>query len=277
MTRIDQFESVFKAAARTVFTHQAVTIRKVLLVTDLADADAYATRVRSFLGVLDDAEWRIPAPEHCHTVGGVLELVEAEAPDLVCTYRNLHTDAWRWPYCLGDQVEVLTQATSVPVLLLPRPEDGIASTATDSVMALTDHLSGDARLVSFAARCTAAGGTLWLTHLEDERTFERYLDVISKIPEIDTEAARRLIGARLLREAEDYVASCQEVLRRESLDLRLAERVAFGHHLDEIRRMIGRREVDLAVLNTKDEDQLAMHGLAHPLAVETRSLPMLLL
>jgi len=30
-------------------------------------------------------------------------------------------------------------------------------------------------------------------------------------------------------------------------------------------------------MNTKDEDQLAMHGLAYPLAIEVRSIPLLLL
>ena len=35
--------------------------------------------------------------------------------------------------------------------------------------------------------------------------------------------------------------------------------------------------VDLLVMNTKDEDQLAMHGLAYPLAVELRQIPLLML
>jgi hypothetical protein len=30
-------------------------------------------------------------------------------------------------------------------------------------------------------------------------------------------------------------------------------------------------------MNTKDEDQLAMHGLAYPLAVELRDIPLLML
>jgi hypothetical protein len=30
-------------------------------------------------------------------------------------------------------------------------------------------------------------------------------------------------------------------------------------------------------MNTKDEDQLAMHGLAYPLAIELRTIPLLML
>jgi hypothetical protein len=35
--------------------------------------------------------------------------------------------------------------------------------------------------------------------------------------------------------------------------------------------------VELLVINTKDDDQLAMHGLSHPLAIELSDLPLLLL
>ena len=51
----------------------------------------------------------------------------------------------------------------------------------------------------------------------------------------------------------------------------------FGHHLFEYRRLIEQHEVDLLVLNTKDEDQLAMHGIAYALAVELRQIPLLML
>ena len=36
-------------------------------------------------------------------------------------------------------------------------------------------------------------------------------------------------------------------------------------------------QVDLLVMNTKDEDQLAMDGIAYPLAVELREIPLLML
>ena len=35
--------------------------------------------------------------------------------------------------------------------------------------------------------------------------------------------------------------------------------------------------IDLLVMHTKDEDQLAMHGLAYPLAIELRDIPLLLI
>lgn len=281
MTRIDQFESVFKAAERTVYAYQRVTIGKVLVVTDLDDVGTgrYGERVRRYLHALDDEppEWRFAIGVRSTSVGALLELVEAERPDLVVTYRNLHTEAWRWPYSLGDQLDVLTQATTVPVLVLPRPEEEWEGPDTNMVLALTDHLTGDARLVNYAARLTRAGGELCLAHVEDEGVFERYIDAISKIPEIDTDAARKWIAHQLLKEPTDYIVSVKEVLRREELPIRLSKVIAVGHHLVHLRRLIAERGADLLVVNTKDEDQLAMHGLAYPLAVELRTTPLLML
>ena len=49
MTRIDQFESVFRAADKPVYVHQDVQYRKILLVSDLErdESAAHAKLVRS--------------------------------------------------------------------------------------------------------------------------------------------------------------------------------------------------------------------------------------
>jgi hypothetical protein len=47
--------------------------------------------------------------------------------------------------------------------------------------------------------------------------------------------------------------------------------------LGEYRRLITEHRVDLLVFNTLDDDQLAMHGLAYPLAAELRQIPLLML
>ena len=40
MTEIDQFESVFKAAVRSVFTYEAIAFNRVLVISDLEDSAA---------------------------------------------------------------------------------------------------------------------------------------------------------------------------------------------------------------------------------------------
>lgn len=284
MTKVDQFESVFRAAAKTPFAYGAVEVGSILVVSDEDDAEAgtFSDRTRSFLSVLDRGEnvrWTTVSGGQFQTVPELLELVERERPGLICTYRHLHSDSWQWPYTLGEYIDVLTQATSTPVLVLPHPQrpPERAVTVTLNVVAMTDHLVGDDRLVNWAARFTSDGGRLVLSNVEDIVAFERFMEVVGRIPSIDTEGAREHIQERLGRDARDYIDSCARVLSREGLPFAVEEVVTRGHHLSEYRRIVEEHDADLLVMNTKDEDQLAMHGLAYPLAIEVRSIPLLLL
>ena len=286
MTKVDQFESAFRAASKIVFEYQPIAVRSILVITDRSksEADVFGKQISDFLSVLrsdGSPRWRIVNGSEFDTVPELLALVEEERPDLICTYRHLHSESWRWPYTLGEYVDVLAQVTTTPVMVLPHPDAMRASEHavkdTLVVMAMTDHLTGDALLVNYAARFTEPSGTLFLTHIEDEATFERYMGTISRIPSIDTENARREILEQLLREPKDYIQSCREVLEAEGLPLAVEEIVTKGHHLREFEKLVEKHEVDLLVFNTKDEDQLAMHGLAYPLAVELRQIPLLLL
>ncbi|MDJ0934971.1 MAG: hypothetical protein QNI93_06185 [Kiloniellales bacterium] len=285
MTKLDTFESVFKAADKPVFAYRAITLGQILLVTDLdeAAAEALLGRVRDFLGAVDGPEtrWSAVPGSAFGDVHQLLELVEARRPDLVVTYRHLHSEAWRWPFSLGEHLDVLTQATATPVLVLPHPdaERGLPHSIrnTDRVMAITDHLAGENRLVNAALAVTRAGGTCWLTHVECTQHFERYMAVISRIPALETEVARETIAAQLLKEPHDFIRSCRAAIEAEGLDVRIEEIVTMGDRLAEYEKLIRAHEVDLLVLHTKDEDQLAMHGLAYPLAVELRQIPLLML
>ncbi len=278
---IDQFESVFRAASRTPYRYAQVPIRKVLVVTDL-EAEAAATfteRAMTVLSAAGTSEAEVLGVGDADSVGDLLEAVQRVAPDLVCTYRNLHSGAWRWPYTLGDHVEVLTQVTAVPVLLLPRPEveapEGRGR--TDCVMAITDHLDGDERLVNAAAAFTRPGGTLYLTHIEDDAIFERYIEAAGRTPKIDTDVAREAIHDALLKAPADYVEACAAGLAEAGVELKVEPIVQMGHHLSTYKALVRTHDVDLLVMNTKDQDQLAMHGLAYPLAVELRDTPLLML
>ena len=52
--------------------------------------------------------------------------------------------------------------------------------------------------------------------------------------------------------------------------------MVLGHHLADYKKLVAEHDVDLLVFNTKDEDQLAMHGIAYSLAVELRDTPILM-
>ena len=284
MTNVDQFESVFRSAARDVFEYQPVGIRTGLIVTDRDEEGAKAmdAAVRRYLRILGtDVEWRGLHGDAARSPEDLLKEVQKAPPHLLCTYRNLHSGVWKYPYSLGEHLDVLTQHTDLPVLVLPHPDADRASTHalenTNRVLAVTNHLAGDHRLVNHAVRFTEPRGTLTLAHIEDDVDFGRIMSAIEKIPTIDTEDAREKLSRQLLKEPGDYADSCRKALAAAGVELTIETIVEFGHRLSEIARRIEEQKVDLLVFNTMDEGQLAMHGLAYSLAVEIRNVPVLML
>lgn len=288
MPKIDQFESIFRAASKEAFEPAPVKFERVMVVTDLDDgaSQPFCEKVKTFLGEFteqDPPTWKLVDGKQFSSVPQLLEQINEFRPDLICTYRNLHIPANEHPYSLGVYVDVLTQATTTPILLMPRLEmqtefeaAELARNGTGKVMAITDHLAGDHHLVNVAASMVRAEGKLFLTHVEDQVIFERFLKVIDKIAEIDSVTAREAIVNRLLAEPRDYIESCRLVLE-EQAQVKVESIVTCGHLLKDHQKLIEQHEIDLLVLHTKDDDQLAMHGLAYPLAVEMRDRPMLLI
>ena len=284
MTEIDQFESVFKSAEKMQFALEPVEFRSILLVTDLEsdESASFQSLAKSFLAVLgENCQWQLVTVKDESSVDGLLDRIARSSADLICTYRNLGISSVDYPYSLGAYVDVMTQATSVPVVILPHPTATVSdrgiTTNTDSVMAITDHLTGEHHLVSCAARFTEPAGTLYLSHVEDDSTFDRHIQTIGRIPEIDTSLARAAIGEQLLKMPRDYIRSCRAVLEKQEVRFQIREIVTFGHQLNDHKRLLDQHKIDLLVMNTKDEDQLAMHGMAYPLSVELRETPLLLL
>jgi len=286
MSTVDQFSSQFRSAAKEIYTFKPIELKQILVVNDGDDgtSQAFLAKVRQLLTSLEEkgsVEWEVLRGEDFRTVQDLLNAIERIRPDLIVTYRHLHSDAWQWPYSLGEHLDVMTQVTPSPVLVLPHPrrEGGVLEGLknTDRVMAITDHLTGDHRLVDFAVHFTEKNGTLFLSHIEDASSFERMMDIISKIPAIDTDTAREKIEERLLKEPLDYIASCGKSLLEKGVKIRVEPMVSLGRHLSDYKKLIEDHQIDLLVLNTKDEDQLAMHGLAYPLVVELRDIPLLLL
>lgn len=287
MTQIDQFESAFKSAERDLYPYQALTFKSILLITDLNDSESLAflhksKHYLSHVNATNDSHWAVLDGDKSAKIGSLIDEVEKLSPDLIVTYRNLHSEGCKWNYSLGEQIDILTQAVAKPVLLLPHPHDldklsDHIMENTDRIMAMTDHLNGDADLINYGAAFTSNGGTLWLTHVEDRMLFDRYIKAISKIPSIETVDAETALHDKLLEDANNFIATCKQTLNAERNDLKIESVVRFGHHISEYRKIISDHEIDLLIMNTKDADQLAMHGLAYPLAVGLRKTPLLLL
>jgi hypothetical protein len=283
------FESQFKAAIRQRYKHEPVEVEKILVVTDLdreGSERVMETCKRFLSGVraLEGAQWSLLFDENLPAVQDLIRMVDETTPDLMVAYRNLGENP-RYPKSsLGNYVDTITQATSVPVLVLPvrrGDDDGSRLEArlinTDRVMVITDHLNEDPQLVRYGAEFTEAGGQLFLSHIEDAAVFERYMRIIGKIPEIDDDDARAKISARLLKEARDFVEDAAEDLSKRALDLKVRPVVEMGDTIDAYRRYLHDHEVDLLVVNFKSCDRYAMSDLAYAITIEFVDVPVLLL
>ncbi|MGH1375222.1 MAG: hypothetical protein ACRBCK_02640 [Alphaproteobacteria bacterium] len=284
MAQVDQFESIFRSALVDIYEYSLLEINSVLLITDknADDIKPYLQDVQRFLGVLGTSvTWNVLSKGDFTTTQDLLEKVEQVQPDIICSYRNLKSEDWVYKYSLGSYLDVLIQQATAPVLILPHPNADYAHDHamenTDRVMAITDHLSNDHRLINYAVRFTQVEGAVFLTHMEDQNVFDRYMDVISKVPAIDTDDAIEGIKEQLLKEPRNYIESCKAVLQENNLPVTVKDIVSFGNRVVEYKKLILSQKVDLLIMNAKDNDQLAMHGIAYPLAIELRQIPLLML
>ena len=280
---IDEFESLFRRAERELFQYVDIPVNSIAVISDSDAAAAEATikAAKDFMPRLADAKnWRAITGDQYDNVAQLREIVDKTQTDLILTYRYLHEKDFLPQHTLGVYLDVLTQTTSIPVLVLPGSASQPASLSArvcDRVMVVADHITGDNRLINYGARMCRAGGTMWLCHIEDSAVFERYMATISRIPEINSDDARVLIENQLLQDAQEFINGCSDVINAEGPGINLRSHVGRGHHLMDYRKLINDNDVDLLVLNTKDDDQLAMHGRAYSLSVELTDVSMLLL
>jgi hypothetical protein len=284
------FESQFKGAIRRTYQHEPLSLRRVCLVTDLSPARAERVEqvARGFLSqaaALRHATGERLDSQALGTAPQLVEHISQGGYDLVITHRNLRESPRSPRSSLGNYLDSLTQATEAPVLVLPvrrRRDEGASQLEarlenTDRVMVITDHLTEDPALIRYGAEFTQPGGLLFLSHVEDEATFERYMDIISKIPEIDDDLARERIKARLLKEARQFCESAAVELHTLELDLTVKPLVSMGRPLEDYRRMLSEHQVDLLVADSKTPDRYAMSASAYAATVEFIDTPILLL
>ena len=280
---IDEFESLFKRAERTRYHYEDISIRKVAVVTDgnLVMAKELGNDIKRFLPHLaGQADWQYVAGDQYGNVNDLLKIMVEHNPDLIVTSRCLDESSLVPQHTLGVYVDVMTQTLSTPILLLPgtapQPHP-LGTRACQGVMVVTDNLAGDDQLVNHAVACTAAEGTVWLCHVEDDVLFRRYLEAIGRIPEINTEQAQDLIAEQLVAIPTQYARSCIEGLKAAGAERTIEQVIEFGHQVNRYRQLVAQHPVDLLVTNTKDKDQLAMHGVAYALSVELTDVAQLLL
>lgn len=283
--KLDDFDAVFRSAVKDRFTLTAPSIGSVLLLTDMLPSEAATleTVVKRLLGkaaVRTELAWRTAGGDEVSSIDDMLALVAELEPDLVVCYRHLLGARKDLKHSLGSAVDTLTQATSVPILLLPpptRPNFEQLCAGLDRVLVITDHLSGDDRLANWGVALCADRGTLYLAHVEDQAVFDRYTEVLRMIPDVDTEDTMARFRKKLLGRPADFIKTIADGLAETGISETVVPIVTMAHALSDYKRLIETHDIQLVVMNTKDAAQLAMHGMAYALSVEIQDRPLLLL
>lgn len=285
LSDLGSFESVFRRALRDRFEYSDVELKRILIITDLdAEAsDTFQTQVQSYLSYalslreLELTTWHksdfAPWPQ-------LKQRIKQLEPDLIVSYRLLWVTDITATKSLGVYIDLLSQDTNFPILIMPHPSlQGMNPILAEpgAVMVATEHGYANHRMVNTALALLPEARPLFLVHIEDQDTFDYYMKAIEKIPDIDTEAARQTIRDQLLAGPQQYADSVSETLAEVKPDTVIQTHLAFGHLIDAYRELMDTHETDLLVVDTKDDTQLAMHSVGYSLAIEFRQTPVLLL
>ena len=283
MDHIDEFESLFKRSQREQYQHTDIGIKSVTFINDTDQQEALLIQrsiVKCFPCFDETQSWHYLCADDYSNVDEMVKGLQRDQSDMLVTYRHLNEQSMIPQHSLGVYLDVLTQVSTVPVLVLPGTSLNPVSLDNRKcahVMVVADHILGDANLINYGVAMLQDPGVLWMCHVEDDRVFDRYISAIGRIPEIDTDEAKTLIAAQLSKEAIDYMEICERELEKKKPWLDVESTVAMGHVLSLYQSLIIDHEIDLLVMNTKDEGQLAMHGTAYSLSVELEEIPLLLL
>ena len=282
MLTVDGFESAFRSADKKRFHYNKPKDERVLVITDLSgdELSNYVEAAQELMAPTAATEWDVHGIDSWSGVEGVVKMIEESEADIICTYRNMRSDAWRWSYSLGVYLNAMNRITKRPVMVTPNPhfDPTLAwrKCQSDSIMVATDHLTGDDVLTNWGLTFTRPSGTLHLTHLEHAQAFERFIGAVAKTPDIDTDVARSTLLSQLLKEPKDYIASVADVMAELKMDIRVEEHVMFGKGVPEYRQAIVDLEVDVAIFPALEEERVGLNGIAYSLAVELTNIPVVM-
>lgn len=282
--KLDDFESVFRSAVKERFHLNKLGVASAMLITDSPpdESEVLAGKVKKFLGHLgaDGITWQTIGAGEYARVSELMALIEAGKPELIVTYRHLLGREKDLPHSLGSFIDSITQLVEVPVLLLPpqtRSDFDQRMSRLHTVLVVTDHIIGDDSLVNWGVCMCPPQGTVVLAHVEDKPTYERYTRLLTMIPDANGETTIKRLTDKLLGRAEDYIQSIVDALVEEGIEEKVISIVTMGDALEDYRELIYQHDVDLLVCNTKDVNQLAMHGMAYAISIEFQDRPLLLL
>lgn len=285
MSDLGAFESVFRRALRTRYEYEAVSLTNVLVISDLVEEEesGFLTSIKAYLqSKFGDTpyELKVLGKKDVAPWAHLRARIHQINPDLIISYRMLWVEDITAPKSLGSYIDLLSQDTEFPLLVMPHPrlhDINEILNKPGAILAASEHAYANHRQVNYALKFVENGAPLVLVHIEDEDTFNYYMDSIEKIPSLDTEVARDSLHDQLLAGPVHYAESVQEYIEAHFPNIDIQTHIKFGHLITAYQELLKAQLVDLLVTNTKDDTQLAMHSIGYSLAVEFRQIPVLLL
>jgi hypothetical protein len=280
---IDRFESVFRSADKPQFRYQPPNVGRILVLTDSENkSSTFHDRVSRFLSSGDlgqTPEFRLSNTPPPATKSDFLKRVEADQADIVVTHRHLYETFTDPNLGLGTYPEALLQCSTRPLLILPHYLDpGLLPTTEklEDVLVISDHFSNSDELINWSAKFVSNSGSLWLTHVESEADFDRYMKAIERIPELDTDIARTTLRRELLHESNSYIHNCKQQLSRNNPQLTVEILACMGHPLDSYRQWLNEEKHEMLVIPALGDDAFRQRALANHLAEEFPQIALLL-
>ncbi|MEM7372024.1 MAG: hypothetical protein AAF587_25635 [Bacteroidota bacterium] len=285
MSDLGSFESVFRRALRTRYEYEDISLQNILVITDLEEEEesSFLTLLKQYLKpklVGDAFEFTVFGRKQFAPWSHLRARIDQINPDLIISYRMLWVEDITAPKSLGSYIDLLSQDTDFPLLVMPHPRLHDMKEVLDkpgAILVASEHAYANHHQVNYSLNFVEDGAPLVLVHIEDEDTFEYYMDSIEKIPALDTEVARDSLHDQLLAGPLHYAESVEEYIRQNFPNIDIQTHITFGHLITAYQELLHSQLVDLLVTNTKDDTQLAMHSIGYSLAVEFRQTPVLLL
>ncbi len=279
---LDNFTSQFKSAFKEGFNYSEVKVSNICLITSLGIEHSKRTQenVSSLLPEYSEQyEWSILLDSQFASIQDMLKQIEICKPDLIVVERAIKTPEQDILYGLSPYIETITQVINTPILLLPAnglnlPSDKSKDT---KILVAAHHLIDSQGLINWGVFFAKPNGQIYLNHIEDRHTFKRYIEVIEKIPEIDSDIATKTIYDELLKLPTEFIETVRNELASKFPEIEILGLVKISHALSEIKHAMEGKEIDLLIVNSKDPSHLAMDAMSYECAIEFKNKHILML
>lgn len=285
MPTIDEFESRFRRAIKPLYDYEEISISSVVLVLDgkaISDEDLENIKrcTKAIFG-LNDPDLRIETfnISEFTSVVDCIRNIRALNPDLIISERLLGLPDTTLP-SIGAYVDSFSYRVDCPVCIVPfnfLKRNYEKCEALKNIMVLSESIQGDSKLVNFALNFVSIGTKLVLTDMINGKTFNYYIELVSKIASIETEPAREELQKLIVKMASEFEDDCITKLEEIMPDLAVAKHIDFAYKVQDYLNILNEHKADILIINSRTDEEKNLNTIAHSLAISVTDIPVMLI